>query len=240
MNKRLWIILGATSIIAKEFAHIAAEHNHSLLLVGRNKRKLHILADDIVLRFHISCDVMEIDLSDDISLLLHFIKNQKQELDVFIGQSDIHLNDELTRSTIKKMLQTNVVNICLIIHSYHQRKQKQKHLLFLSSVASQRGRLKNSLYGGSKAAIEIYLQGLQQKSNPKQHIAIARLGFIDTHQTYGLPGIFYAAHPKKCAKVCWNYVHKNKRLFYFPKFWWLVMAILKHLPFFIYKKIGGV
>ena len=98
-------------------------------------------------------------------------------------------------------------------------KQKQHTILYLSSVAACRGRAKNSLYGASKTAIEIYLQGLQQAATKQQHITIARLGFIDTKQTYGVPGIFYAAPPKECAEACWKAIKRKKRLFYFPKFW---------------------
>ncbi|HAT9429870.1 TPA: short-chain dehydrogenase, partial [Legionella pneumophila subsp. pneumophila] len=92
----------------------------------------------------------------------------------------------------------------------------------------------------SKAAIEIFLEGLQQKATPHQHILIARLGYIDTKQTYGLPGVFYAAQPHDCAKACWEKINHNKRLFYYPSFWKVVMAIITKLPFFIYKRMGKI
>lgn len=239
MNERLWIILGATSIIAEEFAHLAAQAKQSLLLVGRNEAQLQIIAADIRLRYQVPCDTLAIDLSADISLLLHLLHNNRQkEVDVFMAHSEINNNDTLTPAMIDRMLSTNVLNSSQIIHTYFNRPQKSHRLIFLSSVAAYRGRSKNSLYGGSKAAIEIYLQGLQQAATKTQAISIVRLGFIDTRQTYGQPGIFYAAKPQSCAKACWRAIRKGKNLSYYPRFWWFIMAIIGILPFFLYKRMG--
>ncbi len=240
MKNRLWLILGATSIIAEQFAHIAAENDNALLLVGRDGKQLRLIAGDLFLRHHVHCEILTQDLSDDISLLLHLLENDKREMDILIAHSQISNNEKLDLQIINDMLQTNVVNTSQIIHAYLQRKQKKQRLLFLSSVAACRGRAKNSLYGGSKAAIEIYLEGLQQAAEKHQTITIARLGFIDTKQTYGMPGIFYAAAPEKCAKACWRAVQKQKSLVYFPRFWRLIMGVIKIIPGIIYQRMKGV
>jgi len=56
MSARTWVILGATSIIAEEFAHMAARSGNALILVGRNLSQLNILASDIRLRYAVACD----------------------------------------------------------------------------------------------------------------------------------------------------------------------------------------
>ena len=146
-------------------------------------------------------------------------------------------NDKLTDHTLEQLLTVNVTNTIQLIHAYWNKKQTEHHLLFLSSVAACKGRAKNSLYGASKAAVEVYLQGLQQAASNSQHITIARLGYIDTHVTYGQPGIFYASPPKACAKACWHAVKTKKRLLYHPFFWRYIMGIITHLPFAVYKKM---
>ncbi|HHF7366629.1 TPA: SDR family NAD(P)-dependent oxidoreductase [Legionella bozemanae] len=240
MTQRTWVIIGATSIIAEKFAHIAAQSGHQLLLVGRQQTQLNLIANDIKLRYQTRCDVLVLELIEQVDTLVSTLKTKDGELDLFMAHSDFTDNDHLNDDTISHLIKLNILTTTLLIHAYLTRQQKEYNLLFLSSVAACRGRSKNSLYGASKASIEIYLQGLQQVASPNQHITIARLGFIDTRQTYGLPGIFYAAPPDTCAKACWKALRHRKRMFYFPSFWKMIMAIITRLPFFLYKKMGKI
>lgn len=237
MKQRTWVILGASSVIAEEFARLAAKAGHRILLVGRDKPQLDIIAADISLRYHVHCDVILADFASDISQLLHIIEHQKN-IDLFIGYSRQYNNDNLNNKTIQELTQINITSTIQLIHAYWHKKQKEHHLLFVSSVSACRGRAKNSLYGASKAAIEIFLQGLQQSAGPHQHISIARLGFIDTHATYGRKGIFYASPAKACAKACWQAIKNKKRCFYHPWFWFIIMTIIRHIPFFVYRRMG--
>ena len=238
MKTITWVILGASSVIAEEFAHLAAQRGHALLLVGRNASQLEIIAADMRLRYRIECSVVFCDFSQDISEFINTLQKNKEELALFIATSYIVENNQLaTPHAIETLITVNILSITELISAFMKREQPSHRLIFLSSVAACRGRSKNSLYGASKAAIEVYLQGLQQSATPSQHITIARLGFIDTVQTFGLPGIFYASPPKACAKACWKAVYGNKRLIYHPFFWRYIMAIITRLPFFLYKRL---
>jgi short-subunit dehydrogenase len=237
MKPITWMILGASSIIAEEFAHIAAGAGHALLLVGRDRSQLEIIASDLRLRYRIECNVIYCDFSKDISEFINTLQSKADELALFIATSYIVENDQLTTQAIETLVNVNILSITRLVSAFMRKVQSSHRLLFLSSVAASRGRAKNSLYGASKAAIEIYLQGLQQAATPLQHITIARLGFIDTVQTFDLPGIFYASPPKACAKACWKAVYANKRQIYHPFFWRYIMAIITHLPFFLYKRL---
>ena len=236
MSKRTWVILGATSIIAKEFAHLAAQSGHALLLVGRDQSQLAIIAADISLRYRVHCDVITSDFSIDINQLIKILEHQRN-IDLFIAHSVMLNNDKLNSNTIAELTNVNITSTIQVIDAYWHKKQPEHRILFLSSVAACKGRAKNSLYGASKAAVEMYLEGLQQAASPKQHITIARLGFIDTHVTYGEPGIFYASPPKVCAKACWDAMKENKRMIYHPFFWRYIMLLITQLPFVVYKKM---
>lgn len=233
---RTWILLGATSIIAEQFAHLAAQNNCNLRLIGRDLEQLTLISQDLKIRYSISCDLRLCDFSQKIDPL-NLFDAIEGEFDLFIAQSDFTDNLNLNTESITQSIHVNILASVLLINHYLNLKQKKHHILYLSSVAASRGRAKNSLYGGTKAALEIYLQGVQQGASETQHICIAKLGFIDTKQTYGLPGIFYAAPPSQCAKACWKAMQAHKRLLYFPKFWFLIMAVIRSLPFFIYKKM---
>lgn len=236
MTKRTWVILGATSIIAKEFAHLAAQAGHALLLVGRNQEKLTAIAADITLRYQVLCDVITADFSHDVKQLIKIMDHHKN-IDLFIAHSCMLNNDKLNNININELISVNVTSIAQLIDAYWHKKQTEHRIVFLSSVAACRGKIRNSLYGASKAAIEIYLQGLQQGASSKQNITIARLGYIDTHVTYGDPGVFYASPPEACALACWNGIYSGKRMIYHPFFWRYIMTIITYLPFFMYKKM---
>lgn len=234
---RTWMILGATSIIAEEFARIAALAGHSLLLVGRNKEQLEIISADLRLRYRVHCEVLLTDFSQGLTALLPHFNENSEEIDLFIAFSQITENAALNPKTIEELIKTNVLNTVQFINAYLHKPQTEHRLIFLSSVAACRGRAKNSLYGGSKAFVETYLEGLQQGATEKQQLTIARLGFIDTKQTFGLSGIFYASPPKACAKACWRASYAGKRRLYHPFFWRFIMAIISRLPFFVYRKM---
>lgn len=238
MQQRNWMIIGATSIIAEQFAHVAASARQGLILVGRDAKQLTLIAADIRLRHQVNCDVLQADLADECSDLLKYIEQYSQELDICLAHSLQLTNEELNTNNIRTLTTINISSTLQIIHSYWHRKQKSHRLLFISSVAACRGRKKNSLYGASKAAVEVYLQGLQQSATPQQHITIARLGFIDTHVTYGQPGIFYAASPQSCANYCWRAIQAKKPLVYFPFFWRYIMLIITKMPFYLYKRVN--
>lgn len=239
MTQRTWVILGATSIIAEKFAHIAAQAGHRLRLIGRQSEQLNLIAQDIQLRYKVPCEFFVVDMTAP-ETLPTVLNNNAQELDLFIAHGDFTENDHLNPHSIQQLIQVNIQATTLLINAYLNRTQKQHHLLYLSSVAACRGRAKNSLYGATKACIEVYLHGLQQGASSSQQITIARLGFIDTRQTYGQPGIFYAGPPTACAQACWNALRRKKRLIYYPFFWRGIMAIISRVPFFVYKRMSSV
>lgn len=237
MKPRTWVLLGATSIIAEHFAHLAAAAANHLRLVGRDAEQLSIIAGDIEIRYKVPCELFIIDMTEPADKLLACLISCDLELDLFIAHSDFTLNDHLSSQAITNLINVNILATTQLIHAYLCSPQKEHNVLYLSSVAACRGRAQNSLYGASKAAIEIYLQGLQQAASKDQHITIARLGYIDTKQTYGVTGIFLAAQPKDCAKACWSAMGKKKLMFYFPRFWRAIMAIITRLPFFIFRYV---
>lgn len=240
MSTRTWFILGATSIIAEEFAHLAAQAGYSLFLVARDPAQLEIISADLRLRYAIACDYLVADLAHNAANVIKKITENQQDIDLFIAHSVILENEALTLHNIEKLVNVNLLSTVQLIHVYLSRDQFKHNLIFLSSVAAGRGRAQNSLYGASKAAIEVYLEGLQQAANQQTNISLIRLGYIDTVQTYGKPGVFYAATPKDCAKACWQASHAKKRMVYYPFFWYFIIKAMRAIPFLIYKKMKRV
>lgn len=238
MNKT-WLILGATSIIAENFAHIVAKNNYKLILAGRNLAQLQIIQKDIQLRYQINCELFEIDFYKDYEKILQYMQKNTEEFYLFIAYSEIIENQHLTTTSIQKMVNTNITTTIQLIFNYFSKAQLNYKLIFLSSVAAAHGKEQNSLYGSTKAAIEVYLTGLQHLYYKNQNITITivRLGYIDTQQTFGLPNIFYAANPAPCAQACWQGLKAKKRFFYYPFFWRFICQLINILPFFIIQRL---
>lgn len=129
-SPRTWLILGATSVIAEEFAHLAAQAKQKLILVGRNLEQLEIIAANIRLRHQVNCELFFTDFSGDISPLLEFLQRKSNELDLFIAQSAILQNNELSLKTIEDIIHTNVLSTLQLIHIYLQKPQSQHRLFF--------------------------------------------------------------------------------------------------------------
>lgn len=239
MTKDCWIILGATSVIAEEFARIAASRGCDLLLAGRDQAQLQIMQQDLQIRYGIDCELIVIDFSKPDSRLEQRLKQAGRRYHLFIAQADMRTNSLLAAENLADFYQVNVVTTAQLIHRYLQIQQPYYRLVYLSSMAACRGRSKNSLYGGAKSAIERYLEGLQQTASKDLSLTIMRLGPIDTKHCYQQKGLFPLGQPKACAQACWQAVMGQKRSAYFPRYWQWLNPVISNLPFFIFKRLGG-
>jgi len=109
----------------------------------------------------------------------------------------------------------------------------------LGSVAGDRGRLKNYVYGAAKAGLHTYLQGLRARGvRSGVQVVTVKPGFVDTAMTWGLPGMFLVASPDAIAAACLSAVAKKRDVIYAPFFWWGIMTIIRHIPERIFKKLN--
>lgn len=238
MKKNTWIILGASSAIAKAFIETAAIDTRHFILVGRDLEDLKITAAHIALKYGVACSALTIDLQDKncLTLISKQIQSTPHKLSLFIAHTLMLDNDDLDPDKISQSIQTNITISCQIIYQFVTLAKKPNAIIYLSSVAGDRGRHSNSLYGATKKTVEIYLDGLKV-SHPKLYILSIRLGFIDTRSTYGKAGIFLSQSPTKCAQFCYKLMSQKKNKRYFPWFWRYIMTIIKLIPEFIFKKL---
>lgn len=236
MSKRTLLIIGATSIIAQEYAKLALANNYEIILAARNKEQTDTIASDLSLRFATNVKTLIFDAQHNLTPLINFIQEFPGELDIVLMQAVMMRNEDLNYEIIDAMLAVNVNSITKAIYTYWQRKQKNKNILYISSFAAVRGRAKNSLYGASKVFVETYLQGLKQEASSQDKITIARLGYIDTKQTYALKSIIKKAPPKDCARSLFLAAQKGKFKIYYPFFWRFIMGAIKCMPNFVLNR----
>jgi NAD(P)-dependent dehydrogenase (short-subunit alcohol dehydrogenase family) len=112
-------------------------------------------------------------------------------------------------------------------------------IVAIGSVAGDRGRAKNFLYGSAKGGLDRFLEGLAQKyDGSKVRIVTVKPGFVDTPMTAAMPkgGPLWAS-PDKVAADIHRAVLRGRRVVYSPWFWRPIMLVLRHLPWFIFKRL---
>ena len=140
----------------------------------------------------------------------------------------------------RRILETNFtgcVSALNIVANYFE-SRRTGFICAVSSVAGDRGRQSNYLYGAAKAGLSAYLQGLRNRlfrANVK--VITVKPGFVDTHMTYGRPGLVLLASPESVAKGIFRAVATGKDVVYLPWFWRLIMLIVRSVPEGVFKRL---
>ncbi len=245
-NKETWLILGASSSLARAFAAQAAQTGADIILAGRDEEDMAATATDITARFavkawHIPFDAMRMDRHNLFAAELDQIV--QGPLNIFLvfaqmpEQDDIDANPDLVVPTVTATYSGAVS----ILHHLAPLLEKREagHVVVVGSVAGDRGRIKNYVYGSAKAGLHAYAQGLRARLF-KSGIGVTTVkpGFLDTAMTWDAEGMFLVASPDAAAADIHKAVTKNKDVIYTPRFWWVIMTIIKHIPEAIMKKLA--
>ncbi len=232
------LILGATSAIAKAAANLFAARGDTLFLAGRNMEELSRIAKDIKLRYNTSVFYEKFDAENFSSHETFLQKITCAEytypLDsVLLAFGDMHGD---CHGIINRNF-TGAVSILELIANYFIEK-KSGLIAVISSVAGDRGRQSNYLYGAAKAGLSAYLQGLRNKLFPHNiHVLTIKSGPVDTPMIYGMPHIKFAASPERVARDIVNAMDKRKEILYTPWLWRYIMLVVKLIPESVFKRL---
>lgn len=233
------LILGATSSIARACAEIFASHHYQLFLGGRNLFELERLSQDLRVRFQARVDYAFFDITS-------FKEHPRFFEEALDKMGRIHgvlmavglLDKKYSSAEIIAANFSGPISILELCANYLSSQQKG-FIVGLSSVAGDRGRQSNYVYGASKSALTTYLQGLRSYLYPyKVHILTVKLGLIDTKMTFaGNYPLFLTVSPQKTALKIIKALDKNKESVYIPKIWRLIMLIIRLIPEKIFKHL---
>lgn len=248
MSREIWLILGASSSVARAFARLVAGQGATVLLAGRDLDDLERSAADLRVRGAAAVEVLPFDAADyaahpAFAARCAEIRGTTGRLNVFLAfgvmpdQAAIDATPPLVADTIA----ANFTGAASVLTSLAPVIEAQRggHVVVLSSVAGDRGRLKNYVYGAAKAGLNAYLQGLRARLyRAGATVTTVKAGFLDTAMTFGLPGMFLVASPETCAAACLRHARKGREVAYFPLFWFGVMTIIKAIPERIFKRLN--
>ena len=243
--ERAWLILGASSAIARAFARVAAEAGSDLVLAGRDLQDMERTASDIRVRYARTVEVVAFDAADfdghagfaeRVGALTH-------RFDVFLAfglmpsQAEIDVDPKLGLQTVAATY-TGAVSVLSRLTPMLMR-QGEGSVVVLGSVAGDRGRLKNYVYGSAKAGLHAYTQGLRARLfRAGVTVTTLKPGFIDTPMTFGMRNGLLMASPEACARACLRYSQRGTEVAYYPAVWGVIMLIIRLIPERFMKRLS--
>jgi decaprenylphospho-beta-D-erythro-pentofuranosid-2-ulose 2-reductase len=240
------LILGATSGIAKALAYEFAKKEHNLLLAGRDVEELTLIAKDIRIRHGVSVSVHRFDALDYDGHAGFFAKcvEEAGELEGLVlayGYLGDQKKAEEDFQEARLVIETNYLSAVSVLNlaaNYFEAK-KGGFLCVLSSVAGDRGRQSNFMYGSAKGGLSLYLQGLRNRlSKSNVQVLTVKPGFVDTKMTFGQKGMFLVAKPEDVAAAIYKKIQKKADVAYTPFFWKYIMLIIRSIPERIFKRLS--
>lgn len=242
------LMIGATSAIAAATARYYAIHNKAdFVLVARNATALSDLQADLIARgagsvVTITQDFNQLDSSEE---WLNAAFAALKSVDIVLMAHGILGDQKASEQDYKAMLDVMHINALssmtlLTIIANLMEKQKKGTIAFISSVAGDRGRPSNYVYGASKAVVSTFLEGLRARmAKVGVHVLTIKPGFVDTPMTAAIKkGGPLWAQPEDIAAGIAVAIVKRKNVVYLPWFWRIIMGIIIHVPTFIFKKLS--
>ena len=235
------LITGAKSGIAKATAREYAKNGYDLYLAARNSSELEEFAQDITTRTQKSVKLLELDILDYKSHQAFYDNLDEKPLGVisaigYLGEQEKAQSDFNEAQQIMDTNYTGVVSLFNIIADDFEKKQSG-FMIGISSVAGDRGRKSNYLYGSAKAALTAYLSGLRNRLYDAQvHVMTVKPGFVATKMTedMGLPEKL-TAQPEEVAEDIYKAQQKGKNVLYTKWMWRWVMMVIRMIPEWKFK-----
>ncbi|MCB2135128.1 MAG: SDR family oxidoreductase [Rhodobacteraceae bacterium] len=239
-----WIILGATSAMARAFARRVAGEGAAVLLAGRDMDDLAAIASDCTLRGARLAEAVSFDARKpkDFAALIERLDREEGQLNaaVFVGSMPEQAAIDADPSMIDGVVTDSFTGPARLLQLLAPLMEARGSgtVVGVGSVAGDRGRIGNYVYGAAKAGFHTYLSGLRNRlTRAGGHVVTVKPGFVDTAMTWGLPGLFLVASPDAVAADIEKAVRKRRNVIYTPFFWRFIMLIIIHIPEFIFKKM---
>jgi short-subunit dehydrogenase len=237
------LILGARSDIARPLARIYAGEGYDVVLAARGAGNLAADAGDIRIRSGKTIETVEFDVLDTArhGQFVDHLKNLPDTVVSLIGLMTPQDDAQADFGAADLMMRTNYLGLVSILGEFANRMEQRGSgtIIGVSSVAGERGRATNYIYGSAKAGFTAFLSGLRNRLFSKGVTVITiKPGFIRTRMTEGmtLPGPL-TADPADVAKAIYRAHNKRRQVAYYRPIWRLVMLIIRSIPERIFVRL---
>ncbi|PXW94932.1 hypothetical protein C7444_11114 [Sphaerotilus hippei] len=244
------VIFGATSAIAHATARLWVQRGAHLYLIGRHTARLQAAVDDLRVRAgaqgagHIHFARADLDLLEHHQMLIDAATRALGGIDtVLIAQGSLpdQAACEADPALAQREMHTNALAPIHLASRLATQLQAQGHgcIVVISSVAGERGRQSNYVYGAAKGMLTLFLQGLRNRLQPHGvQVLTIKPGFVDTPMTaaFDKKGPLWAT-PEQIARGIVRAIDQRRDVAYLPGFWRPVMAIIRAIPESLFKRL---
>lgn len=242
-----WLVVGASSAIARAFARRAAAANATIVLAGRDRPDLDATAADLGVRFAQRVEVVDFDALQPETHAAALDRARTfagpATLNLFLAfgvmppQSAVDADPALAGPVIDTNFTAAVRFLQAAAPLFEA--QKRGRIVVLGSVAGDRGRPSNYVYGAAKAGLHAYLQGLRARLwRAGVTVTTVKPGPVDTAMTFGLGRLPLLVQPDAVAAICLAAAMAGRDEVYAPAPWRFIMAILRAIPEKFFKKLN--
>jgi len=245
MTGRPVLILGATSAIARAVANRYAESGEDIYLAGRDLPELWRIASDIEIRYGVRVRVGIFD-AEDIESHGNFVLNAINRVGGFsgvvvaFGYMDNQTLTEEDPINVEAVITRNFTGAASILLQLanHFEETRSGFIVAISSVAGDRGRHSNYVYGSAKAGLSAFMQGLRSRMNDVGvTVLTVKPGPVDTAMTFGIEGLPLLADPEDVAQDIVKATHQRKDVIYVPGLWKVIMFVIRSIPERVFKRL---
>ena len=240
------VILGATSAIAQSVARQYVSDDVDFILVARNKERLDIVEQDLISTGATSVEsyILDFDNHDNRIEFVKYLESLNIEIDLLCSAYGVLHEQADCEQDINKTIEqinsnyTSVV-ILLTMLSALVEKNKKGCIAVITSVAGDRGRKSNYIYGSAKAGVSTFLEGLRYKLfESGVSVVTLKPGFIETPMTKGCKKGLLWVSSDVAAKYIVKAIKGKKSVAYIPPFWFWIMLVIRLIPSFIFRKLN--
>ncbi|HUA32997.1 MAG TPA: SDR family NAD(P)-dependent oxidoreductase [Candidatus Binataceae bacterium] len=240
------LILGATSPIARALAIRFAADGAQLYLASRDANETQRVADDIAVRAGVETFAGTFDAAD-VSLHEEFLREAVARLGGLDGvvvcfgtlgdEEQAQIDPRAALATISQNF-TGAVSLMTLV-ARHLENQGEGFMIVIGSVAGERGRARNYVYGSAKGALHLFAQGLRGRlANTNVRVMTVKLGTVDTRMTWGREGALLSISPDKAADLIYRAYRKRSEVVFVPWFWRPIMTALRLIPERQFKRVS--
>ncbi len=240
------VILGAASGIAQPLLRKFAQERKELLLVGRSQERLDCLRSDLLARGAAQVQTFEADLVDsDPHLVVSFAKGCFRDFDTLIlayGSMFEQASCQTSAAFAVRELENNFVSavaLLTVFASYFERRAAGT-MAVITSVAGDRGRRSNYVYGAAKGGLTIFLQGLRSRMFLSGvRVLTIKPGPVETSMTANIQALPFLAKPETVASDIYvALVNSQRDVIYTPRPWRWIMAAIGMVPEWLFKRLA--
>ncbi|MDP2166809.1 MAG: SDR family oxidoreductase [Thermodesulfovibrionales bacterium] len=237
------IVFGAKSDMAREIARGLAMRGYDLYLAARGHEEIEPDVSDLSIRYGVKVSALEFDLLDyeGHKAFYEGLDEKPSGAVCAVGYLGEQKKAEKDFNEAKRIMDTNYtgcVSILNIIAGDFEAKG-EGFIIGISSVAGDRGRQSNYVYGSAKAGFTVYLSGLRNRLfKSGVHVMTVKPGFVHTKMTEGMnlpPAL--TAEPHEVARDVLRALKKKKDVVYTRWFWRYIMLAIRHIPEAVFKRL---